>query len=853
MIKDDLFDTMDESNDMDLDVDEEGIIDFLVVEDEVMRDKLIMACLTGDPEELRAQLDSGRNPLGTDSDGRYALHAAAYGGNIACLVILVENHFKERVDVKDLMGYTPLQWCCAMNHLEGVRYLCSKGADPSHGNNRGQDALFIAASNGHSRIVNYLIQSTPSHMGLSVNLEDVEGHISLHYAAAWGLSDSVKALLRAGASASAKDTEYNRTPLHFASYANHKEVVLLLIENMLEGEKTRRASKISHLLDSQDSLGLRPMHAACFADSDDALSLLIEHECTISKQDHVAMTPLHIACKYGSIKCAKLLITAGASVDSFDSDNGTPLYYAILSGKVELVKLLISSDASLYAKCDGGKEYAHVAAESNMLEILKVLNFYGCRMDSCDDDDCTPLFLSCKKGHLDIVSFLLGLKDQVNGTASTSDGMNALHFACLGGNEKVVRMIFNSTYFAEKGISEENSKSKVPYLHFAVQGENIEVVKFLLLKGSAVGQCNAKGESALCMAALLGLGKICSLLIEKGADVNAVDEKGRAPLHFASSGVECTKSVFKILIEAGANIFAVDYFNNSAIHYSAFAGNVYGVKKLMKEAGDKAPLLAEVKNKDKRTALHFGVLSNSKDVCNLLIELGNHPSEKDADGRSPLGYACITGMNIALEEMLHLSTNAIVKQSNSVFLAAAFGQLECLNILQEHGLSVRTRDPYGRTALHLAVARGGLDCIEWLMDNGLSANDKDKLGLTPMQYSTKVFQNDKATAVLRGTCATTAQKLGMSFEAAEKPDPQTRVHANPYPANDVLEQKTERDKRASLATEKADIGVKSWFTKNRLAKGVSDVIYSPYTLFLVAGILSAFTFYFVHYAVESSS
>ena len=69
-----------------------------------------------------------------------------------------------------------------------------------------------------------------------------------------------------------------------------------------------------------------------------------------------------------------------------------------------------------------------------------------------------------------------------------------------------------------------------------------------------------------------------------------------------------------------------------------------------------------------------------------------------------------------------------------VHASAQAGQLNCLRYLIDNcGVSVRTKSSDGATVAHFAAAGGHVDCLRWLldMDEGL-AMVRDNLGGMPM-------------------------------------------------------------------------------------------------------------------------
>ena len=72
-------------------------------------------------------------------------------------------------------------------------------------------------------------------------------------------------------------------------------------------------------------------------------------------------------------------------------------------------------------------------------------------------------------------------------------------------------------------------------LGLAVNRGHLEMVARLLAAGAQVDRQDKESQlTPLHMAAIKGYGKICALLIEKGADVNAKGPDGRTPLYYAA-------------------------------------------------------------------------------------------------------------------------------------------------------------------------------------------------------------------------------------------------------------------------------------------------------------------------------
>ena len=77
--------------------------------------------------------------------------------------------------------------------------------------------------------------------------------------------------------------------------------------------------------------------------------------------------------------------------------------------------------------------------------------------------------------------------------------------------------------------------------------------------------------------------ELVQVLIEAGADVNAVDSSQQSPLHFASSW---NPAVVPVLLEAGAKVNILDVVQCSPLYWAALFDHKESVIALMKASAD---------------------------------------------------------------------------------------------------------------------------------------------------------------------------------------------------------------------------------------------------------------------------
>jgi len=103
-------------------------------------------------------------------------------------------------------------------------------------------------------------------------------------------------------------------------------------------------------------------------------------------------------------------------------------------------------------------------------------------------------------------------------------------------------------------------------LHKAVSENNIKKINIILNKGIDVNIIDNLGRTPLHYAAVRGYTKIAELLLDKGADINAVDKvKQWTPLFYAAFMNH--KKMVDLLIEKGADQTIKDKFNRTVSDY----------------------------------------------------------------------------------------------------------------------------------------------------------------------------------------------------------------------------------------------------------------------------------------------
>jgi ankyrin repeat protein len=187
-----------------------------------------------------------------------------------------------------------------------------------------------------------------------------------------------------------------------------------------------------------------------------------------------------------------------------------------------------------------------------------------------------------------------------------------------------------SDLLAAQGIDSKNG-SESEALRTAIRSGNKEIVQLLINAGAPVNPSATSLWTPLADAAFAKKFEIMKLLLQSGAKVDAPDHRG-VPLLLSTGFFDPT--VTTILLEAGADANAVDREGETALMKASGHGLKDTVKILIVHHAD-----LNLKDAKGRTALMYASAGHRSDAVPLLLENGADPNARDAEGMSALDMA----------------------------------------------------------------------------------------------------------------------------------------------------------------------------------------------------------------------
>jgi len=151
-----------------------------------------------------------------------------------------------------------------------------------------------------------------------------------------------------------------------------------------------------------------PLHLAAYKRQHSCASILLDHGAEVDARTRFQATPLHYASSTGCTACAKLLLEHGADINAQESWGQTPLVIAVKQGHPHMVNFLLKQNPDLYLVDYLDKQTAlHVACSGRDIEIIQYLLDAGCKVDTSDEHNRTPLQLAIGRNFKEAVYLLL--------------------------------------------------------------------------------------------------------------------------------------------------------------------------------------------------------------------------------------------------------------------------------------------------------------------------------------------------------------------------------------------------------------------------------------------------------------
>ncbi|HEX6962492.1 MAG TPA: ankyrin repeat domain-containing protein [Lacipirellula sp.] len=355
------------------------------------------------------------------------------------------------------------------------------------------------------------------------------------------------------------------TALHWAVLHDDASIVAQLIE---EGAEVNAKNRYS----------VTPLALACVNGNGDIVNRLTASGADVHEELPGGETVLMTAARTGRIGPVNALLTAGVNVNARERNGQTALMWAAAEGHLEVADALLKAGAELKTRLPSGFTALFFAVREGRTAVALRLINAGEAVNQIMRPDgkkaaaklTTPLLLAIENGHFQLGEALLHAGADANAKPAGYSALHALtwvrkptrgdgdppprgsgNLSSLDIARKLIEHGANVNARFESDVSEPgrfSTAGSTPFL-LAARASDVPYMRLLLDVGADPTLANAVNCTPLLAAA--GVGAL---------------ENGDEP---AGMEVEAVETV-RLLLDLGANVNAVDDTGESAMHGAAY-------------------------------------------------------------------------------------------------------------------------------------------------------------------------------------------------------------------------------------------------------------------------------------------
>ncbi|KAF5301002.1 hypothetical protein FQR65_LT08985 [Abscondita terminalis] len=424
--------------------------------------------------------------------------------------------------------------------------------------------------------------------------EDFPGRL-LHQAALWDNTELLEDLLDGGQQSFINSQDsWGRTPLHAAAITEHSKCLQILLN----------VGADSNIQCGPRGENKTPLHLSAEHGHVSNINVLLQHNANMLLRDTNGMTASDLADKAGHVKCMNVLKDAADAKEKAKLDIHAALRDACINGDANSVQQLVSSlskDAELIVNMapSGANTLLFIAAQTGNKDIVKILLNHGADGRYHPVTKYSPLYIACYHGHKHIVEMLL-LQFPELVQQHTVERWLPIHACSINGHLGVLELLFNFSYPANVLRKFRDSQDQWEY--------------FMPFD---INERDATGQSILYVACLLGNKKLLDLILKFRVKATRIknDEEETTP-----------SSEVKILSPTGRRI-------SDGIQSIMTKLNLSKENSVDKSSDPDAnssmicPLKIDMYcNNNTETALHAAVRGKHYDITLALLNVGANPN-----------------------------------------------------------------------------------------------------------------------------------------------------------------------------------------------------------------------------------
>lgn len=541
------------------------------------------------------------------------LHVAIRNRKEACIKAILDHKLHSQrsndnmlvvpnFNIQDSEDQTALGLALVGGLHQVARELLAGGASVNVRNKDGLTLLHQAILHQETQGTLFLLEN-----GADFTIKTADGKTPLQLAVEQNVAKVVEALCRRGVDMDVKDEDGNPA-LWLALESGREEIASILIKNGCDSDCWSPGPE-----GCQQTL----LHRAIDENNECISCFLIRSGCDINSSRRPGsdgrggdeafdlQTPLHLACTWGMENVVEALLEHKANINAQDMEGKSPLHVAIINQHPGIISLVLSCksvDLSLRDK-KGQTPFTIAMTAKNNKAAQAILKIEPRAAEQYNNKGLSFLHTAIQKSDIESVLFLLGINVAINSRTNDSAHLTPLHLAVQSGSEIIIRN--------------------------------------LLLAGANVNDFTLQKQNALHLAAGLDRASICTILIENGADFDALDDNLNNALHIAvQKGQLATVKV--LLTESHINAEAVNLRGQNPVHVLAQHGkeNAAAIFEFFLECMPNYPI--NKADAEGNTPLLLAYMNGNGTLCRAVVRAGACLGTVNRSGISIFNYQVAT-------------------------------------------------------------------------------------------------------------------------------------------------------------------------------------------------------------------